>query len=170
MIQIKTLICLHYINNINGIAGCEKYLIKTFWDPNHQNLKLGSLQETSHVHWRAAWNQLPWWFSVKKPPANARDWLHPWEGRIPWRMAWQPTPVLLSGEPHGRKSLAGCSPWGHRVRHNLLRRQQISSLERKTNRSRGISYLWNVPVNYSGLPLIFLLRKIYDLAWVFFFF
>ena len=24
-----------------------------------------------------------------------------------------PTPVLLSGKSHGRKSLVGCSPWGH---------------------------------------------------------
>ena len=26
----------------------------------------------------------------------------------------QPTPVLLHGEPHGQRSLARCSPWGHR--------------------------------------------------------
>ena len=25
-----------------------------------------------------------------------------------------PTPVLLPGESHGRRSLVGCSPWGHR--------------------------------------------------------
>ena len=24
-----------------------------------------------------------------------------------------PTPVLLPGKSHGRKSLVGCSPWGH---------------------------------------------------------
>ena len=24
-----------------------------------------------------------------------------------------PTPVLLPGKPHGRRSLVGCSPWGH---------------------------------------------------------
>ena len=29
-----------------------------------------------------------------------------------WRRQWQPTPVLLPGKSHGRKSLAGCSPWG----------------------------------------------------------
>ena len=26
---------------------------------------------------------------------------------------WHPTPVLSSGKPHGRRSLVGCSPWGH---------------------------------------------------------
>ena len=27
------------------------------------------------------------------------------------RRQWQPTPVLLPGESHGRGSLVGCSPW-----------------------------------------------------------
>ena len=30
-------------------------------------------------------------------------------GKI-WRRAWQPTPVFLSGEPHGQRSLVGYSP------------------------------------------------------------
>ena len=36
----------------------------------------------------------------------------PGVGKIPWKRAWQPTPVFLSGESHGQRSLAGCSPWG----------------------------------------------------------
>ena len=28
------------------------------------------------------------------------------------RRQWQPTPVLLPGKSHGRRSLLGCSPWG----------------------------------------------------------
>ena len=28
-----------------------------------------------------------------------------------WRRQWQPTPVLLPGKSHGRRSLVGCSPW-----------------------------------------------------------
>ena len=28
------------------------------------------------------------------------------------RRQWQPTPVLLPGKSHGRRSLIGCSPWG----------------------------------------------------------
>ena len=27
------------------------------------------------------------------------------------RRQWHPTPVLLPGKPHGRRSLVGCSPW-----------------------------------------------------------
>ena len=29
-----------------------------------------------------------------------------------WRRQWQPTPALLPGKSHGRRSLIGCSPWG----------------------------------------------------------
>ena len=31
---------------------------------------------------------------------------------MPWRRQWHPTPVLLPGKSHGRRSLVGCSPWG----------------------------------------------------------
>ena len=36
-----------------------------------------------------------------------------WVGKIPWRRAWQPTPVFLPGESHGQRSLAGYSLWDH---------------------------------------------------------
>ena len=31
---------------------------------------------------------------------------------LPRRRQWHPTPVLLPGKSHGRRSLVGCSPWG----------------------------------------------------------
>ena len=33
-------------------------------------------------------------------------------GKTTWRRQWQPTPVLLPGKSHGRRSLVGYSPWG----------------------------------------------------------
>ena len=33
----------------------------------------------------------------------------PWIGKIPWRRAWQPTPVFLPGEPHKQRSQV--EPW-----------------------------------------------------------
>ena len=33
------------------------------------------------------------------------------EQEYPRRRQWQPTPVLLPGKSHGRRSLVGCSPW-----------------------------------------------------------
>ena len=59
------------------------------------------------------WNQ---WASpvalvVKNPTASAGDirdtGLIPGLGKIPWRMTQQPTPVLLPGESHERRSLVG---------------------------------------------------------------
>ena len=35
-------------------------------------------------------------------------------GKIPWRRAWQSTPVFLPGESHVPRSLAGYNPWGHK--------------------------------------------------------
>ena len=43
-----------------------------------------------------------------------RPRFNPWVRKIPWRREWQPTPVFLTGEFHGQKSLVGCTPWGHK--------------------------------------------------------
>ena len=49
---------------------------------------------------------------------NAGDLSSGW--KIPWRRAWQPSPVFLPGESPwtGGTWLADYSPWGHRVGHN----------------------------------------------------
>ena len=51
---------------------------------------------------------------VKNPYSNAEDirdcGFHPWVEKIPWRRAWQPTPVFLAGESHGQRSLTGYGP------------------------------------------------------------
>ena len=43
-----------------------------------------------------------------------RPGFNPWVGKIPWSRKWQPTSVSLPGKPHEWRSLAGCSPWGHK--------------------------------------------------------
>ena len=45
--------------------------------------------------------------TVKTPPAAQESWV----GKIPWKRAWQPTPVFLEN-PHGQRSLEGYRPWG----------------------------------------------------------
>ena len=58
---------------------------------------------------------------VKNLPINAGDdmWVqslgqeNPRVRKIPWRRAWQLTPVVLPGEAHRQRSLEGYSPWGH---------------------------------------------------------
>ena len=54
-----------------------------------------------------------WWLSGKEFAYNAGgtgDRFNPWVRKIPWRRAWQPTPVFLHGEFHKQKSLVGYSP------------------------------------------------------------
>ena len=60
---------------------------------------------------------------VKNPPANAGDtgdegWFTGSEDslsqKIPRKRTRQPTPVVLSRESHGQRSLVGYSPWGHK--------------------------------------------------------
>ena len=81
---------------------------------------------------------LPWWLSGKESACQAGDagWI-PGLGRFPWRRKWQPILVFfLPWKPHGQRSLAGYSPWGHqRVRHDLVtkRQQQIHVCECRKN-------------------------------------
>ena len=48
----------------------------------------------------------------------------PWVRKIPWRRAWQPTPVFLPGEPHGRGTW-----WDvvHRVTESWTRLKLLST-------------------------------------------
>ena len=61
---------------------------------------------------------------VKNLPASAggiRDvGSVPGLGRSSAERNGYPLPVFLPGESHGQRSLVGYSPWGGRVRHELL--------------------------------------------------
>jgi len=48
--------------------------------------------------------------SAVKTPQRCRFDL--WVRKILWRRAWQFTPVSLSGESHGQRSLVGFNPQG----------------------------------------------------------
>ena len=53
----------------------------------------------------------PGYGSVGKQSArNAGD---PGSISVPCRRKWQPTPVFLPRESHGRRTLVGYSPWSH---------------------------------------------------------
>ena len=62
---------------------------------------------------------LHWGLVSKESACNVEDMgsrpgFDPWVGKIPWRRAWQPSPVFLPGESHGQRSLVGYSPWGRK--------------------------------------------------------
>ena len=86
----------------------------------------------------------PFGSEVKIPPANTgsfsggtksrepacqcrrheRGGFDPWVGKIPWRRAWQPTPVFLPGESYEQSY----RPWDHkRVGHDLATKQQLAA-------------------------------------------
>ena len=64
--------------------------------------------EAQSAQWRASLvaQQLRTCLQCRKHGSN------PWVGKIPWRRAWQPTPVFLPGGSHRQRSLAGYSTWG----------------------------------------------------------
>ena len=54
----------------------------------------------------------------RESACNVGDLVQSLSRKTPWRRAWQPTPVSLPGESHGRRSLVGYSPRGsQRVGH-----------------------------------------------------
>ena len=61
---------------------------------------------------------LPGGTSVKEPTCQCqrrkRHGFNPWVRKILWRRTWQPTPVFLSGESQGQRSLVGYRPWGQK--------------------------------------------------------
>ena len=81
---------------------------------HHQGLllPLNSMGRVSKLEMRADGG------ASRKKPAHHKCRRHkrcrfdPWVGKIPWRRAWQPTPVFFPGESHGWKSVVGYSPWG----------------------------------------------------------
>ena len=58
---------------------------------------------------------------------HKRHGFDPWVRKIPWRRVWQPTPVLLSGESYGQRSLKGYIV--HRVAKRWTRLKRLSTHE-----------------------------------------
>ena len=48
--------------------------------------------------------------SVENLPVTQEMWVQFLGEKMPWRREWQPTPVFLPGESHGRRRLVGYSP------------------------------------------------------------
>ena len=73
--------------------------------------------------------------------------------KIPWRRNWQPTPVCLSGEFHGQRSLAGYSPWG---------RKELDMPATNTQLTEAPARLWGSmrsPQNRADFPTSFILTR-----------
>ena len=84
------------------------------------NLKIFLLQNTQHAKKKKKQQYATFKIQnlfLKEKKASLREWI-----RLlmfccclvskSQRRQWHPTPVLLPGKSHGRRSLVGCSPWG----------------------------------------------------------
>ena len=71
------------------------------------SIRVFSNESALRIRWPKYWS-----FSFNISPSNEHSGLIYF--RMDWLdlLAWQPTPVLLPGKSHGRRSLVGCSPWG----------------------------------------------------------
>ena len=73
---------------------------------------------SSILAWRIPWTEesgFPGSSEVKASARNAGDLGSiPGLARLPWRRKWQPTPLFLPGESHGRRSLVDYSPRGRK--------------------------------------------------------
>ena len=83
-------------------------LLKQFllWYNSHNiKLQLYSVQSSGFQYIQNVVQGFPGGTSSKEPTCQCRRCkgcgFNPWVGKIPWRRAWQPTPILLPGE----------SPW-----------------------------------------------------------
>ena len=85
-----------------------------------------------HLHIFGAHGEVgcPGGSSGKEPACQCRRpknlGFSPWVRKIPWRRAWQPTPVFLPGGSQGQRSLEGYSPW---VAKSRTRLKQLSAHE-----------------------------------------
>jgi len=58
---------------------------------------------------------LLWWLRWQRICLQCRRLgFNSWVRKIPWRREWLLTPVFLTGEFHGQRSLVGYSPWGRK--------------------------------------------------------
>ena len=96
---------------------------------------------------------------VKNLSANAgrrkRHGFDSWVRKIPWRRAWQYSPVFLPGEFHGWRRLVSYSPWGHKELETTeglsMHRWPLSHHLRVLTYFRPIHYLQSPPVPLSPL-------------------
>ena len=98
------------------------------------------------------------WKKKKNLPAKCkrrkRRRFHPWVRKIPWRRAWQPTPVFLPGESHGNRGAWQATV--HRVINSRTRLKWLSTCDWK-------AVLWDfffksycrdkIPTKYPDLEL-----------------
>ena len=105
-----------FLNTLQGLVCCETSFLSD-WGGTGTFVVLSEVRVVSywilldgHIP-----NRLPWWLRWERIRLQrGRPGVHPWVGKIPWKRAWQPTPVCLPGGSHGQRSLVGYHPRGRK--------------------------------------------------------
>ena len=80
----------------------------------HYDVEKAMATHSSTLAWKIPWMEEP----GRLKSMGSRRVRHYWATSLSlfpfmhWRRKWQPTPVFLPGESHGRWSLVGCRLWG----------------------------------------------------------
>ena len=89
-------------NLLSGYVVLSIFSIWGNWFRQSSNIEIPSLEYTS-CGFLNDWGKI----SILRPKLILSLGVYPW-----WRRQWHPTPVLLPGKSHGRRSLVGCGPSG----------------------------------------------------------
>ena len=114
----------------------QVYTCSPSWTPPPTSLPVPSLgvvsvhqpQASSIMHWTWTGDSFHIWYHIcnlfskrnsESTTAQLQILYYPHyliekilASQFSWRRKWQPTPVFLPGESHGKRSLVGYSPWG----------------------------------------------------------
>ena len=91
----------------------DSFTTSATWECGCVYICIRTYIHTQHTHTYTRTNRksiygLPGGASGKEPTCQCRRHkrcrFDPWVGKIPWRKAWQPTPVFLPGESHGQRN------------------------------------------------------------------
>ena len=105
-----------WISVVSDCSGPTLYCLATLSNSSQTwsslTIECGKPQRMCSVHRSPIDFLLAQMVSLRSP--NCHKMHETWVEKIPWRRKWQPTPVFLPGESHGRRTLAGYSPWGRK--------------------------------------------------------
>ena len=78
------------------------------------NTEKAMAPHSSTLAWKIPWTEEPGGLQSMGSQGVRYDWATSLSlfTFMHWRRKWQPTPVVLPGEPQGRGSLVGCRLWG----------------------------------------------------------
>ena len=113
-----------------GSVGLARYCQRRFpFSAYSQYPKMKAMApHCSILAWKIPWTEEP----GRLQSMGSRRVGHDWATSLSlftfmhWRRNWHPTAVFLPGKFHRRRSLVGCSPWGHRVGHDRVSEQDIN--------------------------------------------